>query len=309
LSEQIVPNQTPGVGVVIPTHNRPDRLARALNAVLTQDYAGAVSCIVVFDQERPSRPSVDIPPRRRIHLLENVRSAGPGGARNTGVLSCDDAMLAFCDDDDVWQPGKLTKQVARLVLDPRLSSVASGIVVESKKGRRAAVPPRDVIRHADLCSSRIASAHMSTVVTTRQAFGRIGPFDEAVPGGYSEDYDWLLRSARVGPVGIVREPLVVVSKGASYFERDYESVASAIEYLLQKHPCLMSDRRNAARMMGRIAFARAALGQPRDALTWAGRSLQSDWRQPRGILAAAVAARLCSPARVATLAERFGKGI
>jgi GT2 family glycosyltransferase len=309
-SERADPQRTaPSVGVVIPTRGRPDRLARSLNGILTQDYGGDISCIVVFDRERPMHPPVDIPPRRAIRLLENDRAPGPGGARNTGVLSCDEVMLAFCDDDDIWQPTKLTTQVSRLVHDPTLSSVASGIVIESDKGRRTAVPRTDVIRRADLCASRIASAHMSTVVTTHEAFDRIGPFDEALPGSYSEDYDWLLRSATLGPVGVVRKPLVTVSKGNSSFDGEYEIVAAAIEYMLEKHPCLLSDRENAARMMGRIAFANAAIGRKRDALTWARRSLQRSWREPRGVLAIAVAAGLCPATRVAAAAERFGKGI
>ena len=47
------PSDLPSVGVVIPTRNRPELMLRALDAVLAQDYQGALRIIVVYDGTPP----------------------------------------------------------------------------------------------------------------------------------------------------------------------------------------------------------------------------------------------------------------
>ncbi len=43
----------------------------------------------------------------------------------------------------------------------------------------------------------------------RDVFAKAGLYDEEIPHGYAEDYDWILRVARVGRLGAVlaRSPI------------------------------------------------------------------------------------------------------
>ena len=60
----------------------------------------------------------------------------------------------------------------------------------------------------------------------------IGPVDEAIPGSYGEDYEWVLRAARRGPVVTVQEPLVrVYTEATSADARD--ALVSAGEKLVR----------------------------------------------------------------------------
>ncbi len=47
----------------------------------------------------------------RVEAIANTREPGLAGARNSGILALDTDLVAFCDDDDQWLPGKLAAQV------------------------------------------------------------------------------------------------------------------------------------------------------------------------------------------------------
>jgi hypothetical protein len=161
-----------------------------------------------------------------------------------------------------------------------------------------------------LLRSRQTWVHSSTLLIRRDRFfGDIGPVDEAIPGSYGEDYEWLVRASRFTPIAASPEPLVRVYWQTSYYADRWDMMIPAIQYHLTNHPELTLDAQNAARMYGRLAFAYGASGMPREALRWAGRSIRLHWRQPRGYLAMLVAARLISPHQVMAAAQSRGKGI
>ena len=57
-------------------------------------------------------------------------------------------------------------------------------------------------------------ANFCTAMVRRRAFcDDIGPADEHIPGGYAEDYEWVLRAARRRPLAVVPEPMVIGSSG------------------------------------------------------------------------------------------------
>src|SRR5204862_2154291 len=133
-----------------------------------------------------------------------------------------------------------------------------------------------------LLRSRAAEVHPSTIVVRREAFfDRVGPVDEEIPGSYGEDYEWLLRAAKLGPFAAVRDPLVRVHwHPTSFFAGRWATIAEAIGYLIAAHPGVIADRRNRARLYGRLSFARAATGDGSGAVRWAARSLTARPTEP-----------------------------
>jgi glycosyltransferase involved in cell wall biosynthesis len=121
----------PDVGVVIPTRDRPAQLRAALAAVRAQDYPGRVRTVIVHDRSEPDRSLADggLAHHGRVRVLVNHRTPGLAGARNTGVLALDTELVACCDDDDEWLPGKLTAQVLALRAQPFAEFASCGIVV------------------------------------------------------------------------------------------------------------------------------------------------------------------------------------
>lgn len=298
----------PSVGVVVPTRSRPDMLRRALAAIASQDYGGPISCVVVFDSVDPDLGIGSLP---GVRVLTNTRTPGLAGARNTGILSLDTDIVAFCDDDDLWHPGKLSAQVAALASRPEAVFASCGISVCYDDRRNDRTAGMSEIPHSALLRSRLAMLHSSTFVLDRRALVEdIGLIDEFIPGSQNEDYDLLLRASTLAPIVNVDRPLVDVLWGqTSYFSQQWETKASSLEWLLSRHPDLGFDRIGAARVYGQLAFARACQGRRRMAARWIVRSVRSNWREPRAPISAAVASGLVSGDRVLRALHRRGHGI
>src|SRR5882757_8645226 len=92
----------PPVGIVIATRERPHLVRRALASVSEQDYAGPIRVVVVYDGVNPDW-RLARGGQRPVLVLENWRTPGLAGARNTGVLAAGDCeFVALCDDDVTW---------------------------------------------------------------------------------------------------------------------------------------------------------------------------------------------------------------
>jgi len=305
------PTTTPSVSVVIATRGRPELLRKAVSAALSQDYSGSLEVLVVFDQVEIDRlADVAVPEGRRLRTIENTRTPGLAGGRNTGILAADGELVAFCDDDDEWLDGKLAAQSDALAAAPEASLVATGIRIESAGGSHVRLPPPRAT-FADFLDSRITEIHPSTFLIRRaDLLGGIGLVDEALPASYGEDYDLLLRAARLGPVVSVVEPYVVINwKRASFFAGRWEGIAAGLSYLLRKFPEFDLAPRGTARIAGQVAFAHAALGHRAEARTWAVDAIRRDRGQLRAYAALAVAAHVAPPALLVNLVNRTGRGL
>ncbi len=306
----------PTVSVVVPTRYRPELLRRAVTSILDQRYPGRIECLVVFDQSPVRDPESFAPDARRgpslsLVAIANDRTPGLAGARNAGVRAASGELVAFCDDDDEWLPKKLRTQVERLRAEPSADVVTCGISVHYEGRVRKRVPPGDRLFLADLLRDRHAEVHPSTVVARREAFlGRVGAVDEALPGSYAEDYEWLLRAARVAPILAVPEALVRVHwHRASYFEGRWSTIADALSYLIDLYPEFQTQPEGLARVSGQIAFAYAAAGRRRDSGRWARAALRLNRRERRAYLALLVGAGLLRADPVVRVAHLAGRGI
>jgi glycosyltransferase involved in cell wall biosynthesis len=302
----------PTVGVVVPTHDRPELLRQTLRAVVAQDADADVEIVVVFDRSTPD-PSVEElgAPGRRIRVIANGRTPGLAGSRNTGILSLETDWVAFCDDDDTWEPGKLGAQLARAAEHPDAEVVTTGIRVVYEGAEVPRLAGTGQVRLPDLLRSRMAMLHSSTLLLRREALcGPLGMVDEGIPGSQNEDWDLLLRAARRGPIQHVDEPLVRVLWGrSSHFSRQWETRVSSLEWMLERHPDIAGDDQGAARVFGQLAFGSAALGRRAAAARWARRAMRRRVREPRAYLALAVAGGVVKAESVMSFLHRRGRGL
>jgi glycosyltransferase involved in cell wall biosynthesis len=301
-------NAWPNVSVIVATRGRPQLLRRAVVSILGQAYPGALECVLVFDQTEPADVQVDVPPGRRLRVLANTRTPGLAGARNTGIAATDGALIAFCDDDDTWQPSKIAVQV-ELLERSAADFAACGVRIHHGEHVAIRIPPAEV-GFDDLVRERITALHPSTFVIRRSALTAIGLVDEEIPGSYGEDYDLLLRAAKHGRVVATAQPLVdVFWHEQSYFAERWQTITSALRFLLSKYPELSADPAGRARIEGQIAFAEAALTRRLDACRSSLHALRGNPRERRAYLALAVAAGVVPAKSVVRAANRRGRGI
>ncbi|MDG4758701.1 glycosyltransferase family 2 protein [Micromonospora sp. WMMD710] len=302
----------PSVSVVVPTRDRPELLRAAVRAILAQDYPGPIEVVVVHDQSTPDESLAEsTDPDRTVRVTRNARTPGLAGARNSGTLAAGGEVIAFCDDDDEWLPGKLVPQVAALAADEKAEFVCCGIRVSYDGTTVDRVLDRDRITLDDLLRDRMTELHPSTFLiratALRDGFGLV---DEEIPGSYAEDYEFLLRAARSAPLLNLRTPSVLVRwHKRSYFAQRWDTISEALQWLLERYPEFAGQPAGEARVTGQIAFARAASGDRRGALRWARRTLRRNPREPRAYLALAVAGRVVRADAVLRTLHKRGRGI
>jgi glycosyltransferase involved in cell wall biosynthesis len=305
----------PTVSVVVSTRNRPELLRKALGSIADQDYPGPVEIVVVYDQSEPEPGLVaDLPlteqaGERTVQIITNTRTPGLAGARNSGVTAAVGELLAFCDDDDSWRPDKLRTQVAMLTETGAGLSVC-GIEIEFGDQTHIRIPTPADVTVAELARRRVMEAHPSTVLVRRVAFDRIGWVDEELPGGYAEDYDWMLRALAAEKVAVVSKPLVkVLWHPGSFFTTRWATIIEALDYMVDKHAVIRESPRGLARVYGQKAVAYAALERRTDSLRWALRALRLAPGEKRGYLALMIASGVVPANRVLQWANARGRGI
>jgi glycosyltransferase involved in cell wall biosynthesis len=302
----------PLVSVVVPTMRRPEMLRQALIGILQQDYAGPIEIIVVFDHVEPEMPDLEVPARRELSCLVNQRTRGLAGNRNTGIVATKGEFVAFCDDDDVWEPSKLTEQVAALQRSDRHFLASTGIIaVRPGQPDVERVLPFDEVTHPMFLRSRLMEVHSSTLLFRREALvERVGLVDEQLPGGFGEDHEILLRASALAPVLLVPKALVRVDMHPkSYFSEQWGTMVDACNYMIERHPDLLSDRKSAGRIYGRIALAKAALREHKAAWRYIFMSIREWPLHPRPFIALLINLRLLTPNAAVRLANRLGRGV
>ncbi|SCG64421.1 glycosyltransferase family 2 protein [Micromonospora halophytica] len=300
----------PPVTVVVATRDRPGLLERAVRAVLDQDHPGPVECVVVYDHTDIRPLDLPVPDGRTLRYVNNTHSRGLPGGRNTGMDTASHDLIAFCDDDDFWLPAKLRRQVELLADRPDAAAASCGIRLAGPGIAKERRLDAAEVTLADFVEDRIMEVHSSTILIRRSTWEAVGPVDEELPGGYGEDYEWLLRIAAHGPVVIVPEVLVVVDwHGGSFFFGRWAMIVEATRYLLDKHPELAGSRTGLARLHGQIAFALASGRRRREAVRELGRVLRLNPREKRVLVTVPVVLGLLSGERVLRLAQRTGRGV
>src|SRR5919107_5313113 len=96
--------------VVIPTHRRPELLARVLDALAKQDVAPGEFEIIVCDDAGSEETRAQVEQWRDTHPVPIVYvsvptpNRGPAAMRNAGWRAARGDVIAFTDDDTIPEP-------------------------------------------------------------------------------------------------------------------------------------------------------------------------------------------------------------
>ena len=249
-------SRPPRVSIVLPTHHRQTLLGEALASLEAQHYPDW-EVIVVDDA---STPPVDLSRLVRSHpKLHGVRHGSPlGGAagKNSGLAVGRGEILAFLDDDDLYDPAYLERSVAILDRYPAIDVLFMGV---AWFGRAATYGER---AHSESLARTLAEARPTLLEPNLLLFGdgllptllrRVPmPFQRPVVrraaleriGLYRADCllwdcEWALRAAMAARCALLHEPLYRQRADGQGFssrpdrERDY--LESRLEMVLQLH--------------------------------------------------------------------------
>jgi glycosyltransferase involved in cell wall biosynthesis len=195
------------VTVVIPTRDRAALLDLTLTSVFRQRNV-ELSVTVVDDGSIEDVGTVvagtgDV----RVRCVRHETPQGVSTCRNRGWTEATTEWVAFCDDDDVWSPDKLHRQVAAAEESGRDWAYAGCVCVNYELRVQMGGPPLEPdAMVAALPRYNAMPAGASNVVVRRTVLQRVGGFDPSLT--HVPDWDLWLRLARHGKPASVREPSV-----------------------------------------------------------------------------------------------------
>ena len=104
-------------GVIVPVHGFPALLAETLDGLIAQEPRPEV--VVVVDDGSPEPLALHPDHAPHCELMRHPQRRGLSHARATGLTQLGDTeLVAFCDADDAWEPGKHAAQLDALAANP-----------------------------------------------------------------------------------------------------------------------------------------------------------------------------------------------
>ena len=230
--------------MIVPVRGRSPFLPQALDAILAQEPAP--SDVVVVDDASEEPVTLPRGAAGRCRLVRRAARGGPAGARQAGLEALSTELVALCDADDAWEPGKLAAQLAALGAHPRAALCFGRATVVgpdgAPTGERWEEPEPGFLDQADLLPLMYDRDPIptSSVVLRRDALEAAGGFASDVPYGV-EDWDLWLRLLAAGAT-FVSEPAARVRyrRHGSGLTADLENLARGSLEIHERHAGLVA---------------------------------------------------------------------
>ena len=203
--------------IVVPTFNRKLLLQQTLTCLLQQSLP-PIEIIVIDDGSTDGTADIV---RQFPVIYHRLDHGGPNRARRRGLQEARGDWVAFCDDDDLWQPGVLAAFGAAITPEHDFA-FANYIEVRADKWGswdKFSTAPKSFFTLPGPFYRRMLSflpALPSTSLVRRQYALAIGGFDACMDDSISEDWEFTLRCNQTGPAAVVAAPLIGIRRdGAS----------------------------------------------------------------------------------------------
>jgi glycosyltransferase involved in cell wall biosynthesis len=170
----------------------------------------------------------------RVRVLRNETSQGVVAARNRGLSAARGTWVGFCDDDDLWAPGKLASQIRAAEEAGRQWAVAGAVGFESDGTvRYRTIPPPDEELASQLPWLNTVPGGSSNVVARRGLIEQAGGFD----GRFRvlADWDLWIRLSTEARLGAVPRPLTAYLRHPTSLSHDLTDIEEEYEYTRGKH--------------------------------------------------------------------------
>lgn len=201
----------PRVSILLTCYNHRDYIQEAVDGIRQQTFQDYE--IVAIDDGSKDGTREWLAEQPDIRCIFNADNLGTYETLNVGLRATQGEFVAVLNDDDVWLPNKLERQVALLDAHPKVGLVhTGGYFIDGKSARREGNPlgfafPRfatgDILLGLVYENKIIASAALAR----RTCFEQLGEFNREYFG--SGDWEMWFRIAERWEVGFVDEPLTL----------------------------------------------------------------------------------------------------
>lgn len=170
--------------------------------------------IIVVDDGSPNNEAEQVCKTfEKVNYVRIENSGGPAKPRNIGIQKAKGKYIAFVDDDDIWLPTKLEKQVNVLEQNPDFGLVHGCCEVINEEGllqgKIIGRPGNPEVKHGDVKMRMIGNwtVMMPTSFIRKEIVHKVGYFNENMPSA-GEDTEYWTRCSFQTKFYYLDEPLV-----------------------------------------------------------------------------------------------------
>ncbi|MEA3428533.1 MAG: glycosyltransferase family 2 protein [Thermodesulfobacteriota bacterium] len=232
------------VDIIITTYNRLKLLQETLESVAAQTYPRWLCWIAedgnteeTFEAIKPFLED------DRFQYLPGEHVGFPAAPRNRGIRMGNAGYVAVLDDDDLWLPEKLEKQVEFLDSHPDCVLLGCNAFrwhgtgkwkecpLYFKKSMQKKVSEKALLRQNCLIHS--------SAILRRTTFEQAGLYNETLKPPIGDDYELWLRMSALGEIWSLPEPYVVFRETpVTYYSKlnrsqNYQAAANVFEAALK----------------------------------------------------------------------------
>lgn len=200
----------PRVSVILTCYNHIEFLPEAFASILAQTFDD-YEILAIDDGSTDGSREWLRENATSARLIFNEKNLGTYASLNRGLNAADGEFIAILNDDDLWMPTKLERQVEFLDRNPHVGLVHTGGKFIDQKGQ--AIPgrplgfPYPTFQTGNLLCPLIAYNRIiiSAAMVRRAAYEKVGPFNEELFG--LGDWEMWLRIAEHFEMGF--EPQIL----------------------------------------------------------------------------------------------------
>lgn len=221
------------VSVVIPTYKGAESIRKAVESVLKQDYNN-IEIIIVDDNGEGTEEQIktehaisDYIANNKVKYIKHKKNKNGSAARNTGARIAKGKYIALLDDDDIFLPFKIRKQVEALSKKTEDYAVCYTSYENIFPDNRRRIIEAE--KEGNLCYELLTmqvSVLSSVLMIRKDAWDEIGGFDETLKRDQDQEFCVrLFHKYKVVPVKevcmiryVLRRNVPDVDKGVQYRE-------------------------------------------------------------------------------------------
>lgn len=225
----------PEVSVIIPTFNRSNLLKKTLRSILNQTYTDYEIVIISNGSTDGTEEVVKSYKDQRIKFIFQNGSGSPASPRNRGIKVAQGKYIAFCDDDDLWLPEKLEKQIS--FLNGNLNHGLCYTKMKRFDDEKEWVDLKEETNH-QINSINLLYKNtipLSSVVIRKEILENIELFDEDQKISGAEDYELILRLSKITKLFCIQEYLLLYYSGTGRFSDcvSLDSMRTNTKYIIR----------------------------------------------------------------------------